>query len=156
MVWGVQVIVGIHHVAIGVNDLEAAVKFYTEAFGFEVAQRSSFDSQPQVDQAIGLTDAKANMAMLRAPNAFVELWQYENPEPRDLRSLPSDLGYPHFALQVDDIEAEYDRLTSHGMTFVNEVVHFGDTSSAIYGRDPFGNIIEIYEIKSDDIAQLER
>ena len=42
------------------------------------------------------------------------------------------------------------------MTFVGEVVHFGDTSSAIYGRDPFGNVIEIYEIKTADISQLER
>lgn len=149
-------IVGIHHVAIGVDDLEAAVEFYTEAFGFEVVQRTEFDSRPVVDQAIGLKDAKARMAMLKGPNAFLELWQYEKPEPRDLRSLPSDLGYPHFAIEVEDIQFEYDRLTAAGMTFVNEVAHFGKDSSAIYGRDPFGNIIEIYEIKTDALAKLER
>ena len=38
-------IVGIHHVAVGVSDIERAVKFYSEAFGFEVVQRSEFDSQ---------------------------------------------------------------------------------------------------------------
>ena len=42
------------------------------------------------------------------------------------------------------------------MEFVGEVVHFGEDSSAIYGRDPCGNIIEIYEIKSQEISQLER
>ena len=93
---------------------------------------------------------------LKGPNAFLELWQYTNPEPKDLRSRPCDYGYPHFALQVDDIQVEYDRLKTHGMEFVGEVVHFGDTSSAIYGRDPCGNVIELYEIKTPDIAQLER
>ncbi len=149
-------IVGIHHVAVGVNDFEKALKFYRDALHFEVVQQSEFDRQPMVDQAIGLKDAKARMAMLKGPNAFLELWEYKNPEPRDLRSRPCDYGYPHFALQVDDIQAEYDRLQTHGMTFVGEVVHFGDTSSAIYGRDPCGNIIELYEIKSSDIAQLDR
>lgn len=149
-------IVGIHHVAIGVNDFAKALKFYTEALGFEVVQESQFDDDPAVDQAIGLTAAKAQMAMLKGPNAFIELWEYTNPEPRDLRSRPCDYGYPHFALQVDNIQEEYDRLQKHGMEFVGEVVHFGDTSSAIYGRDPCGNIIEIYEIKTPDLPQLKR
>jgi glyoxylase I family protein len=149
-------IVGIHHIAIGVNDFAKGLKFYTEALGFEVVQESQFDDNPAVNQAIGLPAAKAQMAMLKGPNAFIELWEYTNPEPRDLRSRPCDYGYPHFALQVDNIQEEYDRLSGHGMEFVGEVVHFGDTSSAIYGRDPCGNIIEIYEIKISQLPQLER
>jgi glyoxylase I family protein len=135
-------IVGIHHVALGVSDFEKALKFYTEGLGFEIVQESEFDNSPEVDQAVGLVNAKARMAMLKGPNAFLELWQYTNPEPKDLRSRPCDYGYPHFAL--------------HGMEFVGDVVHFGNTSSAIYGRDPCGNVIELYEIKAPEIAQLER
>ena len=149
-------IVGIHHVALGVSDFDKALKFYTEAMGFEVVQESEFDKVPDVDRAIGLKDACARMAMLKAPNAYLELWHYTNPEPKDLRSRPCDYGYPHFALQVDDIQAEYDRLQAHGMEFVGEVVHFDGSASAIYGRDPCGNLIELYEIKSPDIAQLAR
>jgi len=149
-------IVGIHHVALGVSDFDKALKFYTEGLGFVVVQESEFDSVPDVDRAIGLTDVKAKMAMLKAPNAFLELWQYTNPEPKDLRSRPCDYGYPHFALQVDDIESEYERLKGHGMEFVGEVVHFEGRSSAIYGRDPCGNVIELYEIKTPETAQLER
>ena len=149
-------IVGLHHVAIGVNDFDKALKFYTEALGFEVVQRSDFDNDPMANRAIGLDAVKAKMAMLKTPNAFVELWQYNNPEPQDLRSRPCDYGYPHIALQVDDIQAEYDRLSAHGMEFVGEVVHFGEDASAIYGRDPSGNVIELYEIKTAEIAQLSR
>ena len=142
-------IIGIHHVAIGVSDLDAAVAFYAEAFHMLVVQRSEFDRRANVDQAIGLKDAKAKMAMLETSNAFIELWEYHNPEPRDLRSLPSDLGYPHFAWQVEDIQTEYDRFTELGMTFVGDVVDFDEASSAIYGRDPFGNIIELYEVTGE-------
>lgn len=149
-------IVGLHHVAIGVNDFDKALTFYTEALGFEIVQQSEFDRDEKADQAIGLKDIKARMAMLKTPNAFIELWQYTSPEPRDLRSRPCDFGYPHFALQVDNIQSEYDRLAAHGMEFVGDIVHFGDDASAIYGRDPCGNIIELYEIKTKDIAQLAR
>lgn len=148
-------IVGVHHIAIGVSDLDAAVQFYTEAFGFDVVQTQAFDSNPLVDSAINLKNAKARMAMLKTPNSFIELWQYQNPVPNDLRSEPNDLGYPHFALQVREIDAEYKRLKACGMTFGGEPVHFGPESAAIYGKDPFGNIIELYQIESPDIPRLE-
>jgi glyoxylase I family protein len=149
-------IVGLHHVAIGVDDFDAALAFYTEALGFAIVQQSDFDDEPLANRAIGLDGVKAKMAMLKAPNAFIELWQYSNPKPADLRSRPCDYGYPHIALQVDDIQSEYDRLGALGMEFVGDVVHFGDSASAIYGRDPCGNIIELYEIKSDEFDQLPR
>lgn len=149
-------IVGLHHVAIGVDDFDKALKFYTEALGFEIVQQSEFDNDALANQAIGLDAVKAKMAMLKTSNAFVELWQYSNPAPQDLRSRPCDYGYPHLALQVDDIQMEYDRLMTHGMEFFGEVVHFGNDASAIYGRDPCGNIIELYEIKTAEIAQLQR
>ena len=44
---------GIHHIAIGVPDLNAGMAFYTAAFGFEVLQRSTLANMPLVDQAIG-------------------------------------------------------------------------------------------------------
>ena len=38
--------------------------------------------------------------------------------------------------------------------FACEVVDFG-SSSAIYGSDPFGNVIELYEIRDERTAQLQ-
>ena len=85
----------------------------------------------------------------------MELWEYSRPEPVDHRQRPCDYGYPHFCLQVDGIEAEYGRLSAAGMEFAGPPVNFGG-SSAIYGKDPFGNIIELYEIRDPDTAQLAR
>jgi glyoxylase I family protein len=149
-------IVGIHHVAISVDNLEKAVSFYQQAFGFEVVQNSNFKNNKLVDAAIGLTNAEARMAMLKAPNAYIELWQYSHPLPEDRRSRPCDFGYPHFALQVTNIDDEYDRLKATGMTFAGEVVHFNHATAAIYGKDPFGNIIELYEINTPDLPGLTK
>jgi glyoxylase I family protein len=147
-------ILGIHHVAIGVPDFEAGLAFYTEVIGFEVVQQTSFSGpNPTVEAAIGLPEPSAKMAMLRGGNAYIELWQYEHPEPQDLRSRPCDFGYPHFALEVEDIHAEHARLSAAGMNFVGPPVEFGD-SAAVYGSDPFGNVIEIYEIRTDERAKL--
>lgn len=148
-------IVGIHHVAIAVPDLDRALAFYSGVLGFEVVQQGDWDQDnPLADRAVGLEATSARMAMLAAPNAYIELWQYRHPEPEDRRARPCDLGYPHFCLQVRGIEEEYRRLREAGMTFVDEPVDFGSVS-AIYGRDPFGNIIELYEIRDRSVPQLQ-
>ncbi|MFP6835038.1 MAG: VOC family protein [Pseudomonadales bacterium] len=147
-------IVGIHHVAIGVPDFQKGLEFYRDVLGFEVMSQGQISDNEPANRTIGLDDIRAEVAMLKAPNAYIELWQYSNPAPEDHRQRPSDYGYPHFALQVTDIQQEYDRMRAAGMEFVGEPVDFG-TASAIYGRDPFGNVIEIYEIRDPDLPQLE-
>ena len=147
-------IVGIHHVAIGVPDFEAGLRFYTEVLGFEIVAETRFSGpNPAVEAAIGLPEPSARMAMLRGGNAHIELWQYQQPQPEDLRSRPCDYGYPHIALEVKNIQQEHARLSAAGMSFVGPPVEFGD-SAAVYGSDPFGNVIEIYEIRNPDRAQL--
>ena len=149
-------IVGIHHVAIGVPDFDKGLAFYRDTLGFEVVQTSKFNrDNPLADRAIGLPEVAAKMAMLKTTNAFIELWQYTNPKPDDRRGRPCDYGYVHFALQVDGLEAEYARLVAAGMEFAGPPVDFG-VASAIYGKDPFGNVIELYEIRDKGLAQLDR
>lgn len=136
---------GVHHIAIGVPDIEAGLAFYCEALGFAVDWRREVSAENEkAGAAVGLPGFEAQMAMLKGPNICLELWQYAKPEPRDRRSDPADLGYPHMALAVEDIDAEYERLKAAGMTFVGAPVDFG-SQKAIYGRDPFGNIIELLE-----------
>jgi glyoxylase I family protein len=105
-----------------------------------------------VDRMIGLTGSAARQVMLKAGNAFLELFQYESPVPRtaDPARDPSWHGYTHFCIDVVDIDAEYERLSANGMTFhappptVEELGHA--RLRAIYARDPDGNIVELQEI----------
>jgi glyoxylase I family protein len=146
-------IVGIHHVAIGVPDFQRGIAFYRDVLGFELLSSGPLANNEPADRCIGLPDVRAEVAMLKAPNAYIELWSYSNPSPQDLRSRPCDHGYPHFALQVKGIQEEYERMSALGMEFMDDPVDFG-TASAIYGKDPFGNVIEIYEIRDAETPQL--
>lgn len=97
---------GVHHIAIGVPDIEAGLVFYCDILGFDLDWRSDIlADNEKAGAAVGLPGFEAKMAMLKGSNLCLELWQYSNPEPRDLRSDPSDLGYPHMALAVEDIES---------------------------------------------------
>ena len=47
-------IVGVHHIAVGVDDFGKALDFYTKALGFSIESEAEFDNVEKVDQAIGL------------------------------------------------------------------------------------------------------
>ena len=88
---------GLHHVAIGVPELQAGVDFYCEAFGLTVVERSTIENHPLASAAIGQPNVVAEMAMLKTPNCYIEMWQYSSPRPSDRVANPQDLGYPHIA-----------------------------------------------------------
>lgn len=138
-----------------VHDLDRMVDFYCDAFGFELASRSGWDDVPMIDKIVGLKQSKAETVMLRAGNAYVEMFRYDAPEGRTNEPLrrACDQGYTHFCLDVTDIEATYERLLDCGMTFNTpppplETLR-GGKIRATYGHDPEGNIIEIQEILDD-------
>ena len=83
-------IIGIHHIAISVDNIDEAVTFYTNAFSFQPVQQENLDNDVLANRVIGMDAIRARMMMLKAPNAFVELWQYTHPEPQDRRSRPCD------------------------------------------------------------------
>lgn len=147
-------IVGLHHVALVVTDLNEGIEFYSQHLGFELVDQFEWHGDnPVIDSTIGLPGSAARGAMMRTSNAHVELWQYSVPESRDRRADPNDRGYSHIALQVQGIAEEHARLSAAGMNFVGPPVDFGN-SSAIYGRDPFGNVVELYEIREESLPQL--
>lgn len=142
---------GIHHLAISVPDLGAARAFYCDVLGFEVAEEFSFSPSEFGDQVTGVKDAAADAMMLRAGNTHLEVFQFKNPGVvAQASDRPvCDHGYTHFALEVDgDIQEVYETLEQHGVRWHSPVVDDlgGDGFAVTYGRDPFGNVIEIQKL----------
>ncbi len=143
---------GIHHVAICTPDIDRLAAFYTEVLGFEAVMTTEWSDRPLVDRMIGVTGSAARQVMLRAGNAYLELFEYVSPSPTaaDPARGPANHGYTHFCLDVTDIDCEFERLSEHGMTFhgppptSEELGH--SRLRAIYGRDPDGNIVELQEV----------
>jgi len=140
---------GIDHTAISVPDLAAALTFYCEVLGFELESQSGWPvGAKRVDSLVGLADSASQVAMVRLGETRLEIFQYESPapSPRDPSFRVCDHGITHFCLSVSQIEEEYARLVEVGIDFNAPPVDVG-TSVCAYGRDPFGNVIELKEHK---------
>ena len=91
------------------------------------------------------------MVMLRRGDLRLEVFRYEHPDPGPAAgSKPvSDAGINHICFLVDDLRAEVTRLTDAGMQFNADPIDVGD-GPFVYGRDPDGNVIELWELKDED------
>jgi catechol 2,3-dioxygenase-like lactoylglutathione lyase family enzyme len=143
---------GIHHVAVVVQDLERMLDFYIGVVGCEQAAQIGWEQGTTlVDEIIGVPDSAADVRILRLGNAYLELFAYTAPvNPGvDPANSAAEHGIRHFALDVTDIDAEYDRLTAAGATFMAppQLVEVqGNPVKAAYFRDPEGNILELQEL----------
>jgi glyoxylase I family protein len=88
--------------------------------------------------------------LLQAGNLYVEIFEFATPVPAPLDPAPAvhRYGFTHIALDVSDIEAVHQRLRAAGMTF-HCVPQSGYGVRTTYGRDPFGNLIELQEIDEE-------
>lgn len=152
---------GVHHIAMSTGNLARMREFYTELLGFEVVADVGWTDNELIDSIVGLENSAAESLMLRAGNVFIELFQYHAPmgAASDPDRPVSDHGYTHFALNVSDVDAEYERLRAAGMRFhrppptLEERARFGSTAAlrGTYGRDPDGNVIEILQVLDPDM-----
>ena len=152
---------GIHHVAISVPDIEAAKAFYCDVLGFELAEEFSFTPSELGDQITGVKDAAADVMMLRAGNVHVEIFEYKNADvtSQGPNRPVCDHGFTHFALEVDgDIEEVYQTLEEAGVRWHAPVMNDldGEGLAVTYGRDPFGNVIEIQKLSSNNVSHVSR
>ncbi len=138
---------GIHHVAVHVHDMERMIRFYKEAFGFEVVgEPFAWENDDFIDRIVSVKGSASKGAMLRAGSCYIEMFQYSAPKPKNTEGLdPFDKGYTHFCVDVVGIEEEIPRLRSVGMTFPEDAPIDVGHVKTLYGRDPEGNLIEIQE-----------
>ena len=145
---------GVDHAALSVPDLASALDFYCGVLGFEVESESEWwAGAKKVDRLVGLPDSAAKVVIVRLGGTRLEIFEYASPapNPRDPGFRVCDHGLTHVCLRVSDIAAEYARLREGGMTFEEEPIDVG-SSICVYGRDPFGNVIELKEYRDPDEA----
>lgn len=134
------------HIALVTPNIQRLSAFYSLVTGAPVHSTGHFGPEPKYDVVAGLNDIVFDGAWVKAGPLTLEFWQYHQPktEPRPLVDA-SRLGWSHFALEVDDLDAEYQRLSVAGVHFhaapmSNGAVRF------VYGRDPDGTIFELLEV----------
>jgi catechol 2,3-dioxygenase-like lactoylglutathione lyase family enzyme len=137
----------IEHVAIVVDDLDAAVAFFA-ALGLELEGKASLDGET-VDRLCGIDGVRSEIAMLRAPDGHggLELIKYRAPAGPDGGPLaqPNTPGLRHVVFAVEGIEDVIERLRPHGAELVGELVQYENSYRLCYLRGPAGIMIELAE-----------
>jgi catechol 2,3-dioxygenase-like lactoylglutathione lyase family enzyme len=112
-----------------VDDVEAALEFYTKHLGFE----------PGMSAAPAFADAtRGNLRLLISGPAS----SAGRPMPDGAKPGPG--GWNRIHLIVEDIAAEVDRLRAAGVRFRNDIVT-GPGGSQILLEDPSGNYVELFQ-----------
>jgi catechol 2,3-dioxygenase-like lactoylglutathione lyase family enzyme len=114
-----------------VDDVDAAIAFYTERLGFEVVMHPAppFAMLARGDLRLLLS------APGGGPGGGAAMPDGRVPEPG---------GWNRFQIEVADLEAEVDALRGGGATFRNEIVT-GVGGRQILVEDPAGNCVELFE-----------
>ena len=136
------------NVAIVVQDLDAAMEFFTE-LGLALEGRMILEGD-FVDKTVGLRDVRSEIAMMRMPDGHggIELTKYHtpsaiNPDPKI--APPNMLGLHRVMFAVTNIDEMIERLRKHGAEVLDEVVQYENIYRLCYLRGPEGIILALAE-----------
>ena len=140
-------ILGVHHPALSVPDMEKALAFYRDKLGFESVMTAEMPSGvPFLNEAFGVPDAGCKVVILKRGNSCIELFEFQaadTPTGDEARPV-NQHGITHICLAADDYEKDYAFLSDAGVVF-NTAPNGESPGRWAYGRDPFGNVIELLE-----------
>lgn len=138
----------IRHMGIVVSNLEPALDFYTGLLGLKVIKRAD-ESGEYLDKVLGLKNVAVSTIKMAADDGnLVELlyFQSHSGKPAKNRKI-CDNGLTHIAFTVEDVNAEYERLSNAGVPFNSLPQKSADGYAWIaFCRDPEGNFIELVEM----------
>ena len=128
----------IHHIAIAVRDLDAALDFYRDALGLELAERRQ------------VPEEGVEIAFLPAGEGEIELLRPLDEAGGVARFLEKrGEGLHHVCLAVDDVEAAMERLQAAGAQLLSDeprVDAHGTRYVFVHPRSAHGVLVELYEV----------
>ena len=141
-------LVRMDNVLLVVEDLEAAIAFFTE-LGMELEGRMPIEG-PWVDRTIGIDGTRGEIAMMRTPDGHgrIELDRFDSPAaiaPEPSAATVNALGYRRVMFTVSDLDEVVERLQRHGAELVDEVVQYEDQYRLCYMRGPEGILVGLAE-----------
>ncbi len=127
----------INHLAIVVDDVQAALGFWRDALGLELGKVQRNEGE-EVDIAF-LPLGEGEIELLAPINQTSGVAKY---------LAKRGAGMHHICLEVEDISATMRRLTEHGVELLNDapkVNEHGVKYCFVHPKSAFGVLVELYE-----------
>lgn len=138
----------LHHVSVVVDDLPAAIDFFT-TLGMAVEGEMPIEG-PWVDRVNGLDDVQVDIVMMRTPDGHgrLELTKFRNPKLVDIEPSippPNALGLRSVMFAVENLDETVASLRAAGAELVGEAAQYGDMYRLCYMRGPGAIIVALAE-----------
>ncbi len=125
-------------ISIPVRDQEKALKFYTEKLGFIKKLDTPLDGGNRWLTLVSKEAQDGPQILLEpAPNHFEPSKVYQD--------ALMEAGIPYTQFDVDDVDAEYEKLNKLGVEFSIKPTEMGTVKFAVF-NDTCGNNIQIVEM----------
>ncbi len=128
----------INHVAIVVEDLDAALRFWRDALGLPLSKTEANPGE------------NVDIAFLPLGESEIELLEPTDPDSGIGKYLAKKgQGMHHLCVEVDDIDAVIARLTGHGVEMINETPRVRDEGTRyafVHPKSAGGVLVELYEL----------
>lgn len=136
------------HVSVVVDDLPAAVAFFT-ALGMTRVGEAPVEGA-WVDRVNGIEGVQVDIVMMRTPDGHgqLELTRFRNPPLVPIAPAaapPNALGLRSVMFAVDSVDGTLERLRTHGAELLGEVVRYENLYRLCYVRGPAGIIVALAE-----------
>ena len=122
----------IHLSSVFVDDQDKALRFYTDILGFEKKTEVPLGEHRWL--TVVSAEEPNGIELVLEPDAHPAVKPFKE-------ALVAD-GIPYASFAVNDIDAEFDRLRTLGVTFTQEPVDMGPVMTAVFD-DTCGNLIQI-------------
>ena len=126
----------IHLSSVFVDDQEKALRFYTDVLGFEKKN----------DVPVGVHRWLTVVSPDNPDGTELLLEPDEHPAVKPYKTALVEDGIPAAAFAVDDVRAEFERLSGLGVRFTQEPAEMGPVITAVLD-DTCGNLIQIAQFK---------
>jgi methylmalonyl-CoA/ethylmalonyl-CoA epimerase len=127
----------IDHVAIAVNDLEAAIAYYRETFGAEVDHREVVESDGVEEALLKVADSYVQLLTPTTDTSPVAKYLERKGE-----------GLHHIGYRVDDCAAALEAVKAQGGRVIDEAPRPGSrgtTVAFVHPKTAFGTLIELVQ-----------
>ena len=136
------------HVSVVVDDLAAAVDFFT-TLGMTREGEAPIEGD-WVDRINGIEGVRVDIVMMRTPDGHgrLELTKFHNPKLVDIEPAiapPNALGLRSVMFTVESVDETVAALSAVGGELVGEVAQYEDKYRLCYMRGPAGIIVSLAE-----------